>query len=43
MLMLHQMDSGAEPVLGGSDAEWAKEDQRIASLGLLEEVSQWPV
>ncbi len=43
MLMLHQMDSGAEPVLGGSDAEWAEEDQRIASLGLLEEVSQWPV
>ena len=43
MLMLLQLDGVAEPVLGGSDAEWAAEDQRIASLGLVEEASNWPV
>ena len=33
---------GAEPVPGGTDAEWAEEDERIASLGVVDEVSQWP-
>ena len=42
MLMLLQSDSGAEPVSGGTDAEWAEEDERIASLGLIDDVSQWP-
>ena len=32
----------AEPVPGGTDAEWAEEDERIASLGVVDEVSQWP-
>ncbi len=42
MLMLLQIDDGAEPVLGGSDIDWGAEDERIASLGLIDEVSQWP-
>ena len=42
MLMLLQSDSGAEPVSGGTDTEWAEEDERIASVGLIDEVSQWP-
>ena len=42
MLMLLQLDGGAEPVTGGTDAEWAEEDERIASLGMVDEVSQWP-
>lgn len=44
MLMLLQSDSGAEPepVLGGTDAQRGEEDERIAWLGLIEEVSQWP-
>ena len=42
MLMLLQLNGGAEPVPGGTDAEWAGEDERIASLGVVDEVSQWP-
>ena len=43
MLVLLEIDSETDPVLGGTDADWADEDERIASEGLLEEVSQWPV
>ena len=32
----------AGQVTGGTDAEWAEEDERIASLGVVDEVSQWP-
>ena len=42
ILMLLQLDDGAEPVPGGTDAEWAEEDERTASLGMADEVSQWP-
>ena len=42
MLMLFQSDSGLEPVLGGTDSQWAEEDERIAWLGLAEEMAQWP-
>ena len=42
MLMLLQLDGGAEPVPGGTDAEWAEDDERTASLGMADEVSQWP-
>ena len=42
MLMLLEIDSETDPVSGGTDADWADEDERIASQGLLEEVSQWP-
>ena len=43
MFLLLKIDHGAEPVLGGTDIDWAAEDERIASLGLIDEVSQWPV
>ena len=42
MLVLHELDSEVAPILGGTDTDWAGEDERIASLGLLDEVSQWP-
>ncbi len=43
ILLLLQIDDGAEPLSGGTDIDWAAEDERIASLGLIDEVSQWPV
>ena len=43
ILLLLKIDNGAEPVLGGTHIDWAAEDERIASLGLIDEVSQWPV
>ena len=42
MLILLQSDSGAGPVQGGRDAEWAEEYEYIASLGLASEASRWP-
>ena len=42
MLILHELDTDAEPVSGGPDAEWAEEDEFIASLDLFEDVSRWP-
>ena len=42
MLILHELDTDAEPVLGGPDAQWAEEDEFLASLDLFEDVSRWP-
>ena len=42
MLLLLQIDHGAEPVSGDTEIDWAAEDEHIASLGLIDEVSQWP-
>lgn len=42
MLILHELDTDAEPVSGGPDAQWAEEDEFIASLDLFETVSRWP-
>ena len=42
MLILHELDTDAEPVSGGPDAQWAEEDEFLASLDLFEDVSRWP-
>ena len=42
MLILHELDAVAEPVSGVADAQWAAEDEWIASLDLFEDVSKWP-